>query len=47
MVEYVKVKNGNQVKTIQKKDLPTYIAMGWVEEKAFNINEIPMYQREK
>lgn len=37
-IEYVKVKNKNSniTKTIMKKDLPEYLAMGWIEIKEQN-----------
>ncbi len=35
MNEKVKVQKGTVVKTIQKKDLPQYVAMGWKEVNSF------------
>lgn len=37
MIEKVKVKKGTITKEIQKKDLPQYVALGWLEVKSYNI----------
>lgn len=40
----VKVQKGIEIKDIQKKDLPKYIAMGWKEvntKETINVNPMP------
>lgn len=37
-IEMVKVRKDNVEKQIQKKDLPKYLAMGWVEVVDFYSN---------
>lgn len=47
MIEKVKVKKGQITKEIMKKDLPQYVALGWIEIKSDFKSQYQTYTRIK